>query len=196
MLLELLKQPQSGPNGVLQALLAELFGTGQCAKDIGPVTFPAGLALTGTLPMYINVDVTSLNSVAGGTPDLKTFTLPAGLLSATGCRGLLYEAWGSFANNANAKTVVPKFGGTSLITVTATASTANVWRVNGSIWVRTATTQHATAFGIQGTGTQTLLPAAAAPAETLSGSIVFKCTGTQTSAADIIQDGFIIALIP
>lgn len=184
---------------MLQSLLYELFGTGQypvgAAPSIGS-TFPAGAAATGTLPMVANVDVTSLSSPAGGTPALKSFAMPAGALSTSGFRGVRIQAWGSFANNASAKTVLIKFGATTLITVTATVSVANSWSIEASVWVRTATTQTACGRGMQGAGTPTFVTLDSSPGETIANSISIACSGTQTSAADIIQDGFIVDYIP
>lgn len=201
MLNEILKQGNSASSisaAALQALLGELFGTGQLPAGVtaGPVTFPAGLTVTGTLPMVGVVDIVSLNSPAGATPALKSFTLPAGLLSTVGFRGVRIRAWGTFANNASAKTVLVKFGATTLVTVTATVSTANTWDISAEVYVRTATTQTGIGRGAQGAGTPTFVTLDTAPGETLANTIAIACSGTQTSAADIIQDGFTIDFIP
>lgn len=202
MLNEILKQGQQvgGSNvtiSALQALLGELFGTGQLPTGItsGVTQFPAGQT-TGTLPMVAVVDVTSLSSPAGATPALKSVTLPAGALSTTGFRGVRVRAWGTFANNASAKTVLVKFGATTLVTVTATVSTANTWEIDAVVYVRTATTQTGLGRGSQGAGTPTFVALDTAPGETLANAIAIACSGTQTSAADIIQDGFTVDLIP
>lgn len=200
MLLELLKSPASSLNiqlSQLQALLAEIFGAGQLTANPGQSsTFPVGLTSTGTVPMFAGVDIVSLNSLAGATPALKSFAIPAGALSTTGFRGLRVRGSGSFANNANAKTVLLKFGGTTVATVTATASVANTWMIEGTVWVRTATTQICQAFGTNSPGTPTFVSTNVTAAETLSGAITLAFTGTQTSAADIVQDEMIVELIP
>lgn len=202
MINDILKQGQNTPStavtlSTLQAALAELLGISQGTGIIAPSsTFPAGVTATGTVPMVVAVDIVSLSSPAGATPALKSFALPAATLSVIGMRGVRIRAWGTLANNANAKTILIKFGATTLITVTGTASTTNTWHIDAVVYVRTAVTQIAHAFGAQGPGTPTFVTLDSTPGETLSGAISIACSGTQTAAADIIQDGLTVDLIP
>jgi hypothetical protein len=158
----------------------------------------AGLSATGTVPLVSSVDAASLSSPSGGTPNLKAFIVPGGVLGAATFRGFRFEASGSFANNVNAKTITVAFGGSAAQTcVAATASTANAWCVRGGVWVRSATSVVLWAQGTQGSGT----PSAGAvdlavTSLTLTNALTLQFAGTQTAAADIIQDMLAVDLIP
>jgi len=181
---------------MLAQALQELFGVSNGAQ-VG-VPFPTGFTSTGTLPLVQLVDPASLNSPSGSPANLKSFIVPGGVLGAATFRGFRFEASGSFANNVNAKTITVAFGGSAAQTcVAATASTANAWRVVGSVYVRSATSVILNATGTQGSGT----PSSGAvdlaiTALTLTNALTLQFACTQTAAADVIQDALAIDLIP
>lgn len=175
--------------GFFQRILKELLGI-----NVG--NFPVSLTSTANKPVTLTgvivKDFTSLSSPAGGTPQLKNFVLPGGSLqTASPGQALRIRGWGTLANNVNAKSVLLKFGATTVITVPMTASTANFWHIDAIVAVRGATSQIASAIGAQGTGTPTHVENQASPAETISGDITVQFTGVQTAAADIVQDGLL-----
>lgn len=152
----------------------------------------ANIAPQATFVGSLLVDPVSLSSPAGATPALKSFVVPAGALTLALGRGLRIRASGSFANNANAKTVVVKYGATTILTITATVSVANVWYFDVFVLVRTATSQICGGFGAQGAGTPTFVVADATAGETIANAITIAVSGTQTSAGDIVQDCLIV----
>jgi hypothetical protein len=162
----------------------------------GPGTASPGMALVGPIVL----DTVSLSSPAGASPALKTANIPAAALVAGGAgpgRGVRFTTSGTFANNANAKTINFTLGGGSSIfgtALTATTSTANSWRIEGEIYVRAAAgTVIISAKGFQGPGTPTWTIADVQQASlTFTGAIALAFAGTQTSAADIIQDFLVI----
>ena len=125
-----------------------------------------------------------------------TYTLLANSLNAL-ANGVKVTAWGSTANNANAKTLRIYFE--SLVrTVTLTASINGSWRLEMVLFRVSVSSQQG-----QVNITETVLGAAlAAPkmtqdtelamAETLSGNITIKMTGQATTTNDILQMGMLV----
>ena len=141
-----------------------------------------------------NVNTTAVGNVGTGTDDLMTYALPANSMSANG-KGIRITAWGTAANNANAKTVTVVFGGTTLLSTALTASQVDVWWAEAVVIRTSATAQEAFAELTQG-GTVTLSDVEqSTPAETLSGAVTIKCTGTATSDNDIVQEGMVIEFL-
>lgn len=150
----------------------------------------------------LNVDSTGVGNVGASGPDtLQTYSLPANALTLAS-RGLKIKAYGTTANNANAKTVRLIFGGTTLITKQLTASIAGVWEIEAVI-LRTgssaqdyyakalnnggttvSSTDGATVYSIQAFGTAT---------ETETGAITISTQSTASTADnDIVSQGLIV----
>lgn len=158
-----------------------------------------------TIGGQINVNTTSTGSGAGAS-DLITYSMPANTLVANG-RGVRIKAWGTTANNANAKTVALIFGGTTLITKQLSPSVAGIWTAE-AIVIRTGANAQlfeATAFNFGG-ATPTLAAtdgtgiysqhAATTCAETETATITIKGRATAaTSANDIVQKGLVVTYI-
>ena len=146
---------------------------------------------TAKAPGTANVNTTAVGNVGIGTDDLMTYSLPANSLSANG-KGVRITVWGTAANNANAKTVTVAFGATTLVSTALTASQADVWWAEAIVIRTGAATQEAFAELTQG-GTVTLSDVEQSnPAETLSGAVTIKCTGTATANDDIVQEGMVV----
>jgi hypothetical protein len=152
----------------LQASSATAFGR---VKPYGPLLY------VGTTPV---------GNVGGGEDDLMSYVLPAGLLATDGW-GI--EIVGGFTTAANTNTKYGRlyFGATAVATVFG--------EYNGFGWllrtvvIRTgATAQIAFADGF-------LVGTYAAPAETLSGTVTIKATGTGTSNDDVVQRLMLVRLI-
>jgi hypothetical protein len=145
----------------------------------------------GEIPCKANITTTAAGNVGAGTDDLISYTLPASVLNLTG-RGLRITAWGTAANNANAKTVTFEFGGQQVMTQALTANQASNWRISVLAFRTGSSTQDVFAELIQvGTALihkQTLT----AGTQTESGTIVLKCTGTATTDNDIVQEGLLV----
>lgn len=141
--------------------------------------------------------LTPVGNVGGGEDNLIQLTLPANSLRQTGSF-VRYTAWGTIANNANAKTLKVYFGGQLVANISLTANIADVWKVVVEIFRTGASTQAYVAVTLyhgaaglalidseQGTG-----------AENDAADMIVKCTGTGTSDNDIVQKGGILEIMP
>lgn len=143
-------------------------------------------------------DTTTTGNVGGGEDNLISYSVPASALSVNG-QSLEFDVWGSFAANVNTKEVIVYFGATKVADSGAGGLILNgvAWRVHGKVIRTGATTQTATAeLTVGGTllsGVNGSIAFTTAPAETLSGAITFKCTGTDSGGLpadnNIVQNG-------
>lgn len=137
--------------------------------------------------------VLSVSTVLVGTAadtneaDLITYTVPANTLISTG-KGVRLTAWGSFANNANNKTLKLYWNGTNCVTVGPTASANTTWRVEIDV-VRTGTT-NAKVKGCAIYSTVTATGGNLAVTSDFTTALIIKVTGTNgtASASDITMD--------
>lgn len=150
----------------------------------------------------ITTDTTAVGNVGASGPDvLQTYTLPANGLVSTG-RGFRVHAWGTTANNANAKTVSLTFGSATLITKQLTASIAGTWEIEATC-IRTGTSAQdcwAVAHNSGGTtvaatdgATVMRVSAFGAQTQTETGTLAIATGSTvSTSNNDIVSEGLII----
>lgn len=168
-----------------------------------------GLAVTGTVkstagtgtaePVMVgtlSVNTTAVGNVGAGTDDLMTYPLPANSLSANN-KGIRATVWGTVTNNANAKAATFNFGATS-ISLALRANQDGAWRAEFVI-MRTGSGAQILSGRFQGGlvngGVTDHLTFAATPAETDTGAITVKCTGTGVADNDIVQKGMIVEFI-
>ena len=143
-----------------------------------------------------NRNTTAVGNVGGGTDDLMTFALLASALTGTNARGgVRITAWGSTANNANAKTLTLNFGATTIFTRSMTTSAANRWVLQAIVYSTGVNTQDYQILSALD-GATVVAPSFGTAAITESGAITIKCTGAATSNNDIVQEGFLIEFIP
>lgn len=137
--------------------------------------------------LVVNVDTTPVGNVGAGEDTLITYTVPANTLDTNG-QYLHFVASGIFAASLNTKRVKAYFGSAVLIDTGALAITAaGNWLVDAYIIRTGATTQRCVARFISD---ETALNAEATyvdATETLSGTIILKCTGTATADNDIVE---------
>jgi hypothetical protein len=166
------------------------FTLGSSLSDPFPSSIPATVA---TVPKVLTMITTAVGNVGAGTDDLMTYTMFANQL-AVDAQLLRITTWGTTAANANTKAITLNFGATVVsINPTTTAPNNLNWRAE-LIVVRTgAATQIAS--GVAWVGTVLQAVQAASPAETLSGSVVIKGTGTATADNDIVQRGLLIEFL-
>ncbi len=140
----------------------------------------------------LSVSTATVGNVGGGEDDLTTYSLPANTLSADG-QGVSIVAFGTTANNGNAKTLNCYFGSTLLFSHGMDTGFSQNWRVSAVVLRTGAATQLGnTVFA----GTNTNSDAAAtAPSATLSSAVTIKCTAQGTSDNDLIQYGMIVELL-
>jgi hypothetical protein len=82
------------------------------------------------------VDTVTAGNVGTGEDDLSSYSVPANTLSANGM-SLWFEAWGSMAVNANAKTLRVRFGTSGVNEVlnrSMVVSSVGPWHVRGRIF--------------------------------------------------------------
>jgi hypothetical protein len=145
------------------------------------------------------LNTTAVGNVGGGTDDLMTYTLPANALSANG-KAVEIHAWGTTASNTNPKTVTLNFGGTAIVTNALTVSVAGVWSIRATV-VRTGAGAQTAIAVLNANNTVPVDPEYTTPAETETGAIVIKCTGTVTDGGgginddDISQKGLVIKFL-
>lgn len=163
------------PDGIVALRFQMGFGTGR-APNIGTA----------------NVNTTAVGNVGGGEDVLMTYDLPLNSFIATTKR-VHITAWGTTANNVNAKTLKLYFGSV-ILTNALTASIAGIWRVEADV-ISTGTDAQDYISQLVTTGT-----AGVALNDIENGSLVeddgaaitIKCTGTATTDNDIVQEGMIV----
>jgi hypothetical protein len=162
----------------------------------GQVTAASAVAITATGvggSSRIDSQITPASQPADTNEDtLQTYTLPGGTLAANG-QAVRVNAWGSFANNTHNKTIRFYFGATSVqFPSSATALAAHTWALEAII-IRTGATSQVLKVryaDTSGTSEVVAVNMAATPAETLSGSVIIRCTGqiaATPTAGDIVQ---------
>jgi hypothetical protein len=143
-----------------------------------------------------HVNTTAVGNVGTGTDDLMSYTLPANSLSANG-KGVRVTAWGTTANNANAKAIAIVVGSTS-VNFTMTASAAKRWRIVGTIIKTGANAQdvqmimeeHST--GGTTAASLSLASNTLTAVQTDTADIIIKSTGIATNDNDIVQEGMLV----
>lgn len=141
-------------------------------------------------------DVTTTNSGAGNPANLKAVVIPAGLIATIG-QAVRIRAWGTGANNANAKSVRVTVGGNLLTGQGLQISTSAHWYMELTVY-RTSATGAAVSMWGQNNGTaQDVVQSVSGltvPDWTTTGiTVQFDCT--QTSAADVTQEGVSVELV-
>ncbi len=139
----------------------------------------------------VNANTTAVGNVGAGTDDLISYTLPANSIVTTG-RGVRITAWGTGANNANAKTVTLEFGGQTVMTQALTANQVDNWRISSIVLRTGASTQDVFAELLQSGTAVITKQTITAGTQTETAQIIIKCTGTATDNDDIVQEGLLV----
>lgn len=160
----------------------------------------SGAVMGGDVPAVVNITHAAVGNVgASGPDDLMTYTIPASGMDVTG-KGFRVTAWGTCANNANAKTFTLNFGSQVILTHSCTVSVAGeVWRIQSEIIRTGASTQDwfSTYYGSTGAaGAFEFDPEIGTAAQTDTSTIVVKMQTTASTANnDIVQEGMIIEFL-
>lgn len=170
-------------------------GTFSTGSGSGANAYGTALALGGTL----KVDTTTTGNVDAGEDDLISYTIPAAQLSKDGDY-FEFDVFGTFAANANSAQVKFYWDGLAFFDSTSLIFNGLTWRGTGKIIRTSATTVKIQGdFGISGTLLGALTTTTryySADTSTLTGTIVFKATGTDTGGvpADnkVVQEGMIL----
>lgn len=159
----------------------------------------AGGTLTGGVKTITRN--TAVGNVGAGEDDLISVTTFAaaigiGLGDAYSVpRGIRIHAWGTYANNANAKAVKLYFGGTAILTFDLTISQSGNWDISAEV-SSVANNSQKYASRLLQSGTATGMDVEVGTlAITDSAAITIKCTGTATSNDDIVQEGLTVSFV-
>ena len=137
---------------------------------------------------------TAVGNVGTGEDNLGQYALPPSSMVATGDT-LKVSAWGTTANNANAKTLKFYFGSSLVLSSALTTGQAGTWGLEAEI-VRTGpNAQRCYARLIQGGGTVLTNVSYVAASQSESLEIVAKITGEGTSNHDILQLGMLVSFL-
>ena len=136
------------------------------------------------------VDTTGVGNVGAGEDTLITFSMPADTFNADK-QGVRIVAWGTAANNANAKTLKLYFGSV-ILTTSLTTNQASTWRITAEV-IRTANNAQDYSAQLLQAGTTTIVDIEGGTlTENDGAAITIKCTGDATSNDDIRQEGMVI----
>ncbi len=186
-----LKAGGNGNNGAFVLENADGFTsaiTGNFLTSNQAIELPdATINLGGTLV----TDTTQTGNVGAGEDTLQSYTVPV-FMTSNGF-GFSFVASGTIANNANAKRLRVKFGGTTILDTGASGipvSTAIDWGIAGIVIRTSNTTQKAFVTLTTNTTTLTSFCDYTTPAETLSSTVTFLITGEAVSNNDIVKELF------
>ena len=146
-----------------------------------------------TTPRVLDVNVTAVGNVGSGTDNLITYAIPANTFSANG-KTVRVKAWGTTANNGNAKTLTFVVGSQTVVSTALTTSIVGQWEIECLIVRTGASTQDIRARTLQG-ATAIIDAELTAGTQTDTAAITIKCTGTATDNDDIVQEGMITELL-
>lgn len=146
------------------------------------------------------VDTTQTANVGSGVDTLQTYSVPANTLAANG-DAIAFRFSGVFADTANAKQIVLKFGATTIVETrndTAYGSGGPTWwRLVGTIIRTGAATQKCEAvFTFDGFDNTGPIVRYVAAAETLSGAVTLLLTGEGVDNNDIVKEIFTLQYEP
>ena len=143
---------------------------------------------TAKVAALANVNNAAVGNTDAGEDNLITYALPANALSAN-AKGVRIRAWGTGANNANAKTLKLYFGTQVILTTSLTINQVDTWKIEATVWRTGAAGQDWETHLIQ-SGTTTLVDVENGTAtQDETAAITIKCTGEATTTNDIVQEG-------
>lgn len=168
-------------------------GTADTLTDRLDVALDADGSLKHEVVQRLTTSVASTGVVNGAETDLASYSLPAESLTATG-QLIRITATGSFAANANTKTIRLKVDGVTILTAFNAAHNAGVWRIHYEIYRTGSTTGLMTMDAAYGTGpicptSQNSLTA------TWTSTTALKITGQGTASNDILISAFMVELL-
>lgn len=147
--------------------------------------------LASEVGAILNVNLTLQGNSGAIETGLISYTLVADSL-ASNLAFIELHAWGTFAANANNKTVKLKIGSTTLLDTTAVAANSGSWSIKAKVLRKTLTTQQAISEIISDNTLVIDKSSFVDVTEDLGTSLEIRCTGQGTADNDIIQKGLTI----
>jgi hypothetical protein len=137
-----------------------------------------------------HVKTTAVGNVGTGEDTLQTYDLPANYLTSNG-KGVRITAWGTKANNANAKTLKLYFGSAAILTHSLATGAAGRWRITAEVFRTASNAQDYNAF-LVGTDEDAEV---GNTTQTDNAAITIRCTGEATDNSDILQEGMVVEFL-
>jgi hypothetical protein len=162
-----------------------------------------GLSSVGANWLAIEAGTSSNDAAAGGVlyvdsgthansgvaeTDLASYSVPANTLAVNN-QELYFEAWGTTAANSNSKTIKLKFGTDVFTLVNASVINGAKWRMSGRI-TRTGSATQNVQILFESDQSSSGTFAISTAAQTLSGAVTLKLTGTGGATNDVVQRYF------
>jgi hypothetical protein len=161
------------------------------------LTASQAAAIVGTAAL--NVNTTAVGNVGTGEDTIATYTIPAGTLAADG-DSIWFEAWGTSNDDESDTYTFKIYFGATLIHSVAATNWGSAWMAWGRIVRVGATSQKAfsqmltnSGYGAGSFGGGLYI---AAPAETLSGSVVLAITAEAVNNDDVVCTSFVVGKTP
>lgn len=143
------------------------------------------LNLSAATAVAIYTEYSTVGNVTTGEDILFADTIAGGTMSTDG-NSITGRFSGITANNANAKVIKFKFGGTTVAAPSTTTPSVGLgWTMYYEVIRTSATTQRANVTYVGGDGVSKAYYAT--PTETLSGDIIIQLTGEATATDDIVK---------
>ncbi len=124
--------------------------------------------------------------------DLMIYTLASGSFDAPG-DGVRVTAWGTTANNANAKTLTMEFGST-ILTYSLTVSQAGSWDAEALVFSTGTDTQDYKSKLLEMPGDNHDLEFGSLTEDDGS-DIIIKCTADAPASSDVVQEGMLVEFL-
>lgn len=148
-----------------------------------------GISIGGT----ISTNTTSAANLGSGETNLMTYTVTPMFNNGD---EIYVKAWGTYAANANNKTIKLKFGGQTILTTGAIAANDGSWQIEASIIRTAAATQEIIATIISSNTSVVESATRTAGTQDLTTSNAVLITGQGTSSNDIVQNAMLVKLTP
>lgn len=159
----------------------------------GVLAFPTPNASTTIRPLgRLTAVTTAVGNVGTGEDTLQTYNVPGGVMSTDGDQ-VRMVAFGTFANNGNAKTLRAKYNGATVATATLPTSVAGSWRVEILVTRTGSATQDINATIVYNAASVTETNTGSA---TMSSNAAIRCTGEATSNNDIVSEQMTVDFLP
>lgn len=140
-------------------------------------------------------NTTPVGNINGGEDNLITYTMQPNVLAKDGYN-VEIKAWGTFAANANNKTIKLKFGSATLYDTGAVAANDGSWEITATV-TRTGTAAEQSIASIISSNALIISSTTySVPTVSLSATVIIKCTGEGTATNDVIQKGLLIKVVP
>jgi hypothetical protein len=136
-------------------------------------------------------NTTSIGSI-GASSDLMSYTLSKNSLITTGDY-IDINAFGTFASNANNKTISLVFGSTTIYTIGATAINSGSWDLKARI-IRTGSATQEIMVDANGTNAVLIKTKYTAGTEDLTTDLTIKVSATGVADNDVVQKNLTIKI--